>query len=349
MAVVHTKLPLSSESKKRLLNLSGYESTDVKVDPGNWTLPNAIDLEKIKNFKIYGDDIWIVTLPKCGTTWMQEITWLIMNEIDTEKSKVIQFFRVPFLELDSITRSSPMKEQDIEEFNSYPEGEPENEETVNWYSKHSMEYANRMARPRIIKSHLPLSLLPNNLLDTCKVIYVARNIKDAAVSRYHHLKLDGWKLGLQEDFKQFATCFLKDDIKYNPFIPHILEAWEARSHSNMFFTTYEEMKADLRKEIVKLVSFLGGPDQRLPDSSMDKLLKAVDIESFRKNVFVNKSKEVPADDEGNGFIRKGIIGDWKNYFDKDMNDEWDVSIESQLLGTDYTMIFEDSQLVLKEA
>ena len=50
MAVVHKKSPLSSESKERLLNLNGYESTDIKVDPGNWTLPNAIDLEKIKNF-----------------------------------------------------------------------------------------------------------------------------------------------------------------------------------------------------------------------------------------------------------------------------------------------------------
>ena len=34
-----------------------------------------------------------------------------------------------------------------------------------------------MARPRMIKSHLPLGLLPDNLLETCKVIYVTRNIK----------------------------------------------------------------------------------------------------------------------------------------------------------------------------
>ena len=116
----------------------------------------------------------------------------------------------------------------------------------------------------------------------------------------------------------------------------------------MFFTTYEEMKADLRKEAFKLVTFLHGKEYRLPNSSMDKLLKSVDIESFRNNVFLNKSKEVPADNKGNGFIRKGIIGDWKNYFDNEMNDEWDGSIENQLLGTDYNMIFEDSQLVLKD-
>merc|ERR1719422_943911 len=159
--------------------------------------------------------------------------------------KSINFFGCLFLELDSIVKSYPIKEHEIEEFENYPEGMQKNEETVNWFIKHSMEYTNRLNRPRIIKSHLPLSLLPSKLIDTCKVIYVARNIKDAAVSRYHHLKLSP---GLQEDFKQFAICFLKGDIKFNPFIPHILEAWEARKHQNMFFTTYEEMKTDLRKE-----------------------------------------------------------------------------------------------------
>ena len=265
---------------------------------------------------MYPDDIWVVTLPKCGTTWMQELTWLIMNDIDVEKSKINQFFRVPFLEFDAILRSYPIKEEDKQEFDEYPEGVPKNEDTVNWYLKHSMEYASRLPRPRIIKSHLPLSLLPSKLLITCKVIYVARNIKDAAVSRYHHLKLSP---GLQQDFKQFAICFLQNDIKFNPFIPHLLEAWEFRKNPNLFFTTYEEMKADLRKEAFKLVEFLHGSDYRLPNSSMDKLLKAVDIESFRHNVFINKSKEVPADGRGNGFIRKGVIGDWKNYFDEDIS------------------------------
>ena len=73
---------------------------------------------------------------------------------------------------------------------------------------------------------------------------------------------------------------------------------------------------------------------------MDKLLRAVDIESFRKNVFLNKDKEVPADDKGNGFIRKGIIGDWKNYFDEEMNKEWDPYIHKQLSGSNYEMRFE---------
>ena len=34
-------------------------------------------------------------------------------------------------------------------------------------------------KPRVIKSHLTFELLPPNLLDSCKVVYVCRNPKDA--------------------------------------------------------------------------------------------------------------------------------------------------------------------------
>ena len=59
--------------------------------------------------------------------------------------------------------------------------------------------------PRLIKSHLPFELLPKELLETCKVVFVARsfldtflkitisilirNVKDAAVSFFYHERL----------------------------------------------------------------------------------------------------------------------------------------------------------------
>ena len=42
---------------------------------------------------VYPDDVWIVTPPKCGTTWMQEIVWHIHTDVDLEKAQLNQFYR----------------------------------------------------------------------------------------------------------------------------------------------------------------------------------------------------------------------------------------------------------------
>ena len=57
------------------------------------------DLERIKNMEIFEDDIWVVTYPKCGTTWTQEMIWMIGNNLDYGKSLSIKLNdRFPFLE-----------------------------------------------------------------------------------------------------------------------------------------------------------------------------------------------------------------------------------------------------------
>lgn len=56
-------------------------------------------LERVHNFEVREDDVWIVTSTKCGTTWAQEMTWLIMNNFDFAKANEIDLtIRSPFLE-----------------------------------------------------------------------------------------------------------------------------------------------------------------------------------------------------------------------------------------------------------
>lgn len=38
-------------------------------------------LERILSMEVFEDDIWIVTNPKCGTTWTQEMVCLIVKII----------------------------------------------------------------------------------------------------------------------------------------------------------------------------------------------------------------------------------------------------------------------------
>ncbi len=70
----------------------------------------------------------------------------------------------------------------------------------------SFSYAQQMPSPRCIKSHLPLQMLPPSLVDTCKVVAVARNPKDCCVSFYHHERLISGQ-GYTGDFPSYAKLF----------------------------------------------------------------------------------------------------------------------------------------------
>lgn len=56
-------------------------------------------LDYFHEFKVREDDIWIVTNDRCGTTWTQEMTWLILNNLDFDQARSVSLeTRSPFLE-----------------------------------------------------------------------------------------------------------------------------------------------------------------------------------------------------------------------------------------------------------
>ena len=50
----------------------------------------------------------------------------------------------------------------------------------------SVGYVANMKGRRVIKTHLPMQLLPEGVCEKAKVVYLARNPKDVAVSFYYH-------------------------------------------------------------------------------------------------------------------------------------------------------------------
>lgn len=64
---------------------------------------------------------------------------------------------------------------------------------------------------RLIKTHLPLPLMPHGSIDS-KIIYVARNPKDVVVSNYHMNRLNRIN-EYRNDFKTFVQYFLDDLCK----------------------------------------------------------------------------------------------------------------------------------------
>eukprot|EP00057_Strongylocentrotus_purpuratus_P011430 XP_011665904.1 PREDICTED: sulfotransferase 1C4-like [Strongylocentrotus purpuratus] len=133
------------------------------------------------HFEVRPDDIFLITYPKSGTTWMQHIVSLIManGDVTTVNEKHV-FQRAQFLEMSQTA--------DIE--------------------RGIYEIAAKMASPRFLKTHLPSRFCPTQLVDKKpKIIYVARNPKDAAVSYYHFHSFSSWSLPSYPTWDQFFEDF----------------------------------------------------------------------------------------------------------------------------------------------
>jgi len=205
----------------------------------------------------------------------------------------------------------------------------------------TFEKIDELPSPRVIKSHLPFYLLPPRLVDTCKVVYVARNPKDVIVSYFHHHKLI--KLHhTTTDIEKFADYFMKDELYYSPFFGHILEGWAKREDPNVLFLFYEDRKKNLRREIDKVCAFLG---KTLSEEQLQVLVKHLHFDNFSKNESVNMEflKEEGFANSGGNFIRKGKTGDWKNHFSSELNSRLDEWIEKNLEGTDLKFTMELDQ------
>ena len=65
------------------------------------------------------------------------------------------------------------------------------------FKKDSIGYVENAQSPRMIKTHLPISMLPPNLLNISKVVVVARNVMDVCVSFFH---MDKMTVGLDDGY-----------------------------------------------------------------------------------------------------------------------------------------------------
>ncbi|KAL1491373.1 hypothetical protein ABEB36_011980 [Hypothenemus hampei] len=151
--------------------------------------------EEIFNWKVNEEDVWICSFPKTGTTWTQEMAWMIMNDMDFERAKVNLGVRSPFLEVSALFdfRNS-MKE--IPGFEPPP------------FLKNSLQFVKNQPSPLCLKTHLPFNLLPRDIQSGSKkpkMIYISRNPKDTCTSYYHHSKL---LEGYTGNFQDFCKLFL---------------------------------------------------------------------------------------------------------------------------------------------
>jgi len=140
---------------------------------------------------------------------------MIVNNLDFEKALTVSpMARIPFLEMQSIFNRKDKERmagfmQDTEAGRSQFEAMTE-----------SIKFAANLPSPRVIKSHLPIEMLPPALLEKCKVVWVGRNPKDCCVSYYHFFQMLP-PVKYKGNFEQFAELFKSGFIEYGSYWTHV--------------------------------------------------------------------------------------------------------------------------------
>lgn len=73
----------------------------MQVGPEGYFFPHKYkaEAEQYYNFEASPDDVWIATVPRSGTTWTQELIWLLANKLDFEQAQKRPLTeRFPFFE-----------------------------------------------------------------------------------------------------------------------------------------------------------------------------------------------------------------------------------------------------------
>ncbi|XP_035222148.1 sulfotransferase 1E1-like, partial [Stegodyphus dumicola] len=160
-------------------------------------------------------------------------------------------------------------------------------------------------------------------------------------------------------------------------IKNYISASFYRNDSNVLFLTYEEMKEDITGAILKIASFIDDSSYaetlRNDPEILNNIIKFSSFNYMKNTVnkqveqFMSMSKEeimnssmtshlkkvlisfvhpslekISREKEENSyFVRKGIIGDWKNYFSEDQSRRMDEKFAERMKGTDLESLWKN--------
>ncbi|NWX10299.1 ST1C1 Sulfotransferase, partial [Caloenas nicobarica] len=263
--------------------------------------------DQVWKFKARPDDLLISTYAKAGTTWTQEIVDMIQQNGDVEKCRRATIYRRhPFLEWYIPEPSSLC------------------------YS--GLELAEAMPSPRTIKTHLPVQLVPPSFWEqNCKIIYVVRNAKDNLVSYYHFHRMNK-ALPEPGTWEEFMEKFMTGKVLWGSWYDHVKGWWKAKDKHQILYLFYEDMKENPKREIQKILKFL---EKDLDEEVLNKILHNTSFEIMKENPMANYTKDFLGvmDHSLSPFMRKGVVGDWKNYFTVAQNEKFDEDYKKKMSDT----------------
>jgi hypothetical protein len=263
----------------------------------------AAGFESGLRYRAQPGDIFVCTYPKCGTTWMQYIVYLLLHAGE------------PLARGAALDRVFPHLEEV------------------------GREVVAALPVPRLIKTHLPKAMTP--FAANARYIYVARNPFDCVVSFYHHTRGFPQHYDFSNGtFADFFECFMRGEVDFGDYFEHLLSWTALVGAPNLLFVTYEEMKADARTAISAVAGFLGAKAQSTArdGAKLTRILDAVSFDSMAEDQR-RWSSARPKDQPP--FVRKGVVGDWQNWMTPPQTRRLLAAFEERTAGTAAARLWPD--------
>jgi len=283
--------------------------------PSRAVRSRVFDSARWDGYRPRADDIIIATYSKCGTTWMQRIVSMLLFQSAAPR---------PIWDL------SPWPDMRL-------------------FGPIEAELAKAEAQThrRFFKTHLPLDALP--LYAGVKIIHVARDGRDAAMSLHNHLA------NLRPELVEVINAINRADPKFGddyPITPqdpalffsqwiddgggqgdeyagfYYVENsfWNERSNENVLLVHYNDLKADRAGEMRRIAGFLG---IETPDSLCQEMVTAAGFEAMKEQA----AELIPAaaqlwEEGASRFMNKGTNGRWQTQISAADLQRYDAKVQT---------------------
>jgi hypothetical protein len=168
----------------------------------------------------------------------------------------------------------------------------------------------KLPSPRVFITHFRYRWLPKG---NCKYIYITRDGRDVMISHFHFRAY--WGLGYIGTFSEFFNQFMKVGCLQGTWFDHVGEWWSQRGNPNILFLTYEELRRDLAGCIRRIADFCG---LGIEPGRLAKILERCGfafMKEYQDRFDARKECPVKLPPGNTDFIRKGQVGEWKEYLD----------------------------------